>query len=125
VLDATATYRVRGRADRATANGTVGVPTSPPTGDNWVSDLPFTATNGWGPVERDMSNGEALAGDGHPITIGGTQYAKGLGVHPAGDVTLNLAGNCARFTAAVGVDDEVGAAGSVRFSRSSATAARW
>ncbi|MEN3360578.1 MAG: hypothetical protein V7637_4560, partial [Mycobacteriales bacterium] len=116
VLDATATYRVRGRTDRATATGTVGVPTPPPTGDNWVSDLPFTATNGWGPVERDMSNGEALAGDGHPITIGGTQYDKGLGVHPAGDVTLNLAGNCTRFTASVGVDDEVGAAGSVRFS---------
>jgi len=116
VLDAVATYRVRGHADRATGTGTVGVPTPPPTGDNWVSDLPFVATNGWGPVERDMSNGEALAGDGRPITIAGTRYAKGLGVHPAGDVTLNLAGNCTRFTATVGVDDEVGNAGSVRFS---------
>jgi hypothetical protein len=94
----------------------VGVPTPPPTGVNWVSDLPFVSTNGWGPVERDMSNGEALAGDGRPITLAGTVYAKGLGVHPSGDITLNLGGNCTRFTATVGVDDEVGSSGSVRFS---------
>jgi beta-galactosidase GanA len=116
VLDAVASYTVRGRPDRADATTTVGVPTPPPTGDSWVSDLPFVSTNGWGPVERDTSNGEALAGDGRPITIGGTVFPKGLGVHPAGDVTLNLAGNCTRFTATVGVDDEVGSAGSVRFS---------
>jgi beta-galactosidase GanA len=116
VLDATAVYRVRGRADRATATTTVGVPTPPPTGVNSVSDLPFVSTNGWGPVERDSSNGEALAGDGRPIAVAGVQYAKGLGVHPDGDISLNLGGNCSRFTATVGVDDEVGDAGSVRFS---------
>jgi beta-galactosidase len=115
-FSATATYRLRGRPDQATATTTVGVPTPPPTGVNWVSDLPFISTNGWGPVERDTSNGESAAGDGRPITLNGTVFAKGLGVHPPGTVTLNLAGNCTRFTATVGVDDEVGGSGSVRFS---------
>jgi beta-galactosidase GanA len=116
VFSATATYRVRARPDRAIATTTSGVPTPPPTGVNWVSDLPFLSTNGWGPVERDTSNGENQPGDGRPITLGGTVYAKGLGVHANGAVTLNLGGNCTRFTATVGVDDEVGNSGSVRFS---------
>jgi hypothetical protein len=82
-----------------------------------VSSLPFlTATNGWGPVERDTSNGEASAGDGKPMTIGGVSYAKGLGVHAASDVQLYLAGTCTRLTASVGVDGEMGNGGSVTFS---------
>ncbi|HEV2779938.1 MAG TPA: beta-galactosidase [Actinophytocola sp.] len=116
VFSATATYRVLGHPDRATATTTSALPIPPPTGINWVSDLPFTSTNGWGPVERDTSNGEALPGDGRPITLNGTVYAKGLGVHSPGAVTLNLGANCTRFTATVGVDDEVGNSGSVRFS---------
>jgi hypothetical protein len=82
-----------------------------------VSSLPFlSATNGWGPVERDTSNGEAAAGDGHPITVGGTSYAKGLGTNAVSDVQLYLAGRCTRFTASVGVDAEAGASGTVTFS---------
>jgi NPCBM/NEW2 domain len=73
-----------------------------------VSDLSFvSSSNGWGPVERDTSNGEQAAGDGHPITIRGTVYAKGLGVHADSDVAFFLGGNCSRFTATVGIDDEV------------------
>jgi glucose/arabinose dehydrogenase/endonuclease YncB( thermonuclease family) len=82
----------------------------------YLSDLPWTsATSGWGPVERDTSNGEQLAGDGRPITINGTVYPKGLGVHSASDIRFNLAGACSTFTATVGVDAEVGANGSVIF----------
>jgi hypothetical protein len=36
-------------------------------------------------------------------------------VHAPGDVSLDLGGNCSRLTATVGVDDEVGDAGSVTF----------
>ena len=54
------------------------VPPAPRPSTHAVSDLPFlSATNGWGPVERDTSNGEQAAGDGRPITINGVQYAKG------------------------------------------------
>jgi beta-galactosidase len=82
----------------------------------FVSDIPFTSTNGWGPVERDTSNGENAAGDGRTITLNGTTFAKGLGVHAVGDVSIYLGGNCSRFTATAGVDDETGSAGSVTFS---------
>ncbi len=90
-------------------------PVPPPPGQHYVSDLPFVAeVNGWGPVERDMSNGEDGAGDGRPITVGGVEYAKGLGVHADSSVTIAL-DQCQMFTAVVGVDDEVGNGGSVAF----------
>ena len=69
------------------------VPPPPPAGTDAVSDLPFlSATNGWGPVERDTSNGEQAAGDGQPITIDGVTYAKGLGTNSISDVEVYLAG---------------------------------
>jgi len=37
-------------------------------------------TNGWGPVERDRSNGESAPGDGNPLTLDGVVYLKGLGI---------------------------------------------
>ncbi|WP_158846006.1 glycoside hydrolase family 97 catalytic domain-containing protein [Saccharothrix deserti] len=41
------------------------VPPPVPTGAQYVSDLPFMSeSNGWGPVERDQSNGETSGGDG-------------------------------------------------------------
>ena len=46
-------------------------------GTVYASDQPFlTETNGYGPVERDQSNGEAGGQDGHPLTIGGTVYTR-------------------------------------------------
>jgi NPCBM/NEW2 domain-containing protein len=38
-----------------------------------------------------------------------------LGAHAPSTVTMNLAGRCTAFEADVGVDDEVGDAGSVQF----------
>jgi glucose/arabinose dehydrogenase len=93
-----------------------GTQAPPPSTTTYLSDMTFTqATNGWGPVERDRSNGESLAGDGTTITLNGTTYAKGLGVHAASDVRVSLPAGCTRFKAAVGMDDEVGALGSVVF----------
>jgi alpha-galactosidase len=76
-----------------------------------VSDRTWgTAGNGWGPAERDTSNGEQVAGDGSVITVGGVTYPKGVGVHAAGDLTVPLGGTCSRFTAVAGLDAEVGTA---------------
>jgi hypothetical protein len=87
----------------------------PPANATYLSDLTWvSATNGWGPVEKDMSNGDQAAGDGHTITINGATYAKGLGVHAASEIHYSLAGACTTFTSDVGVDDEV-ASGSVVF----------
>jgi hypothetical protein len=115
VFTALATFTQRGRRDSADAAATVRVPPPPPRGSVYVSDIPFASSNGWGPVERDMSNGENQAGDGRTITLNGVTYAKGLGVHAAGDVSVYLGGNCSRLQAIVGVDDEQGSAGSVTF----------
>jgi glucose/arabinose dehydrogenase len=90
--------------------------TPPPSGTSYLSDLAWTSmTNGWGPVEKDTSNGEASAGDGRTLTLNGATYAKGLGAHAASDVRYALGSTCTRFKAAVGLDDETGANGSVSF----------
>ncbi|WP_435133385.1 NPCBM/NEW2 domain-containing protein [Actinacidiphila sp. bgisy144] len=96
--------------------GSVTVEVPPPSGTSYLSDLDWvTATNGWGPVERDQSNGETAAGDGHPLTIGGTVFAKGLGAHAPSTVTYYLGGGCSTVTATVGVDDEKDGKGTVEF----------
>ena len=83
-------------------------PPPPPSGSSWVSDMTWASqTNGWGPAERNLSNGENAAGDGRTITLNGVTYAKGIGAHAASEIRVNLAGGCSRFTASVGVDDEV------------------
>ncbi|MER5531523.1 NPCBM/NEW2 domain-containing protein [Streptomyces sp. NPDC002677] len=95
---------------------TMTVADPPPAGSSYLSDLPWlSADNGWGPVERDTSNGETAAGDGHPITVGGVVYAKGLGTHAQSQVDYYTGKACGKVTAEVGVDDEEGADGSVSF----------
>ncbi|MFJ3727993.1 sulfatase-like hydrolase/transferase [Streptomyces sp. NPDC090045] len=77
-----------------------------PAADAYLSDLAWvSATNGWGPVERDRSNGRNAAGDGTPISFGGVTYAKGLGVHAPSEIVYHLGGAADRFTALVGIDD--------------------
>ncbi|HEV8556193.1 MAG TPA: NPCBM/NEW2 domain-containing protein [Actinophytocola sp.] len=101
------------------AHGTVVFRVTPGTqgGSTFVSDMTWQAsTNGWGPAERDRSNGEQAAGDGRTLTIAGTTFGKGIGAHAASTVDVNLGGRCSTFTADVGVDAEVGTNGSVTFS---------
>ncbi|NED88154.1 hypothetical protein G3I76_49745, partial [Streptomyces sp. SID11233] len=75
-----------------------------PTGTTAVSDLALLRTdNAWGPVEKDASNGEDRAGDGGPLTLGGTPYAKGLGVHAESTVEVYLGKACTTFTATTGI----------------------
>src|SRR4051794_39029172 len=82
----------------------------------YLSDRAWTsATNDYGPVELDRSNGEDLAGDGVPIRLNGTAYTKGLGVHARSELRYALGASCSLFSAVVGIDDEVGANGSVAF----------
>ena len=81
-----------------------------------VSSLnPTSATNGWGPYEKNRSNGESGATDGHTIRLNGTSYASGLGVHAGSALVYNLSSGYTRFAAAIGVDDEVASGGSIVF----------
>jgi alpha-galactosidase len=45
--------------------------------------------------------------DGKPITLGGKTYERGVGVQAASRIIINLKGTATRFTATVGLDDEV------------------
>ncbi len=59
-LEAKAAYAVGGAGRTLGASASVRTLPPPPTQDSWASDLDWTASqNGWGPVERDRSNGEA------------------------------------------------------------------
>ena len=105
-----------GRRVSVPLNGGVAVLVPPTPGTHYLSDLDWmSATNGWGPVERDESNGETAAGDGHPISLAGTVYAKGLGAHAPSTITYYLGGKCSSVSAIVGVDDEKNGKGSVEF----------
>lgn len=92
-------------------------PPPAPDPDPYLSALEWqSAKSGWGPVERDMSNGEQMAADGKQISIAGRKFTYGLGVHSTSEVVFNVNKAFQRFVADVGVDDEVGGGrGSVVF----------
>ncbi|MFI0790811.1 NPCBM/NEW2 domain-containing protein [Streptomyces lydicus] len=116
-LPLTAAYRApNGARATATLPGTAHVVVPPPAGTAYAADLPWlTAANGWGPVERNTSVGESGAGDGRPMSIGGTAFTRGLGVHAPSEVDFYTGGRCSAVSARVGIDDEAGDRGSVRF----------
>ncbi|NOU70274.1 DUF4073 domain-containing protein [Paenibacillus sp. LMG 31458] len=113
---ATSMYELSGKVTYAYGDLTGSVDakvnvTSPPivpSGEVYLGDATWmSATNGWGPVERNMSNGESSAGDGNPITLNGVVYPKGLGIHAASEISYYLNGKGNLFTSDIGVDDEV------------------
>ncbi len=111
-------YRVRATnlsGDSQNSNeATVTTPTVNPV--TYLSDLPFaSATNGWGPVERDMNVGGQNSGDGSTIVLNGVSYTKGLGTNSVSDITLNLDGLYKTFLSDVGLDDVQKFDGSVQF----------
>jgi NPCBM/NEW2 domain/Purple acid Phosphatase, N-terminal domain len=120
-LTANTTYHYRAKS--RDAGGTlVASPdatfTTPAAGSTttYLSDLSWTSmSNGWGPAEKDISNGEQGSGDGHTLSIRGVTYTKGLGVHAASDIKYNVGGTCSTFVSDIGIDDEVQPNGSVIF----------
>ncbi len=75
----------------------------------YLSDInEVTGTNGFGPYEKDKSNGENAAGDGSTITLNGVAYSKGLGTHAVSEIVYNLTPNeFNTFSAKIGIDDEI------------------
>ncbi len=102
------------------ADSTLGVYTMPhpPTTDTFASDMQWIGTpaNGWGPVEKDLANGEQGAKDGNELTLDGKVYNKGLGVHAVSNIKYFVGGQCSAFNAVIGVDDFQANRGSVVFS---------
>ena len=75
-----------------------------------ISDLDIGKTQqGWGQPQKDKSV------DLNALSIGGQGFERGLGTHADGVLYIDLAGGSRRFTAMVGVDDEVGDRGTIEF----------
>ncbi len=118
-----ATHSITVGASNATYTASYTAPPTPPpppppaTSTVYVSTLTpsAAAVNGWGPIERDRSNGESAGGDGLTLRVGGVAFTRGLGVHAASDVRYAVPAGCTTFTTQVGVDDEVGNLGSAVF----------
>ncbi|MFJ7058444.1 NPCBM/NEW2 domain-containing protein [Streptomyces microflavus] len=116
-LTALARYRAAGETRSSEQRLALSVLPPPPTGQAWASDLVWLSeTNGYGPAERDRSNGESGAADGRTLTLAGTTYEKGIGTHADSDIAIHLGGRCTAFTADVGIDDEINGYGEVAFS---------
>ncbi len=109
-------YRVRATGqggDSANSNESA---VTTPTAVVYLSDLPWvSAVGGYGPVEKDMNNGQDLAGDGTVITLNGVTYAKGLGTHSDAEIVYNLNGAYNSFQSDIGIDDRQLTGGSVIF----------
>jgi len=67
------------------------------------------AEQGWGEPHANKSV------DNHPLFIDGKRFEHGFGTHANSSLRVELGGKGERFTATVGVDDEVGQRGSVVF----------
>jgi alpha-galactosidase len=63
----------------------------------------------WGQAQPNRSV------DSHFLSIGGKQFEHGLGTHANSIFRIALGGKAERFTASVGVDDEIGSRGSIEF----------
>ena len=59
------------------------------------------AVQGFGKPQADRSV------DNHPLTLHGQTFATGFGTHSPGVLVIDLKGGTRRFTATVGIDDEV------------------
>ncbi len=77
----------------------------------WLSSLDLTKAHvAWKPMKADRSV------DGHPLTLSGTVYPKGVGLLARSQFVVQLDGRARWFKAIVGVDDEAPAGkGSVEF----------
>jgi hypothetical protein len=81
-----------------------------------LTELPVeSSTNGWGPYEKNRSNGELGANDGRTISIRGKTYAQGFGVHAPSSLVFKLNGKYKTFNSDIGLDDETAGDGSVIF----------
>jgi hypothetical protein len=81
-----------------------------------LTDLTVSeSSNGWGPFEKNRSNGEMNANDGRTISIRGKTYAKGFGVHAPSTLVFKINGRYEAFRSDIGLDDETAGDGSVIF----------
>jgi hypothetical protein len=105
-------YEVAARdfTGRLSARTTVGQFKTPPARDAWLEDVSY--------LKHRQDYGHLAVGqshDRHPLTLGGTVFKHGLGMHANAETVYALGGGYRRFEARCGVDDEKGGLGSCVF----------
>ena len=76
----------------------------------WLDELDVSLSScGWNSTRKNRSV------DGNPLRLGGVEYRRGIGTHTPGEFRIQLDGGSSRFTAEVGIDDEVGDLGTAVF----------
>lgn len=77
----------------------------------WLDELDLrAASQGWGTPRKNRSL------DGNPLSVGGKVFERGFGTHAESYLRIQLDGEAQKFSAQVGVDDEVkGRPASVEF----------
>jgi alpha-galactosidase len=109
-LTATLRHTPPGHSRRGTPITTdVRVPAPAPSGTADLGDHPWASMiNGYGPAERNMSNGGPRPNDGFPMVINGVQFAKGIGTHAVAQLVFFVDRRCTSFAVTVGIDDDRG-----------------
>lgn len=88
----------------------VSAKTDPPQPITYLSEIVWCNSKlGYGTIHIDESI------DGHTISVAGTKFTKGIGTHAPSEIVYCLDKIYSGFKCVVGVDDEVGSAGSVVF----------
>ena len=76
----------------------------------WLDEMEVTKIeSGWSVTKTNKSI------DGNQLTVAGKKYERGIGTHAISKVLLNVKGTAQKFSALVGVDDEVKSAASIEF----------
>lgn len=96
---------------QAAVNDAVTLPQLPASWDSMMYVGQFInsryARNGeHGPVEVDASVGGTKPNDGSQLTVSGVRFNKGLGTQQVSEIHVGVNGNCFRFRAQVGIDDQ-------------------
>ncbi|MDR1203002.1 MAG: NPCBM/NEW2 domain-containing protein, partial [Tannerellaceae bacterium] len=75
----------------------------------YISEMSWlSSSNGWGPIMRDYAHSGVNGTNLTPITLGGQEYAKGVGAHAESEIQVALDGEYETFKAIVGADDIAG-----------------
>jgi hypothetical protein len=79
----------------------------------YLSDLPTSDVKITPFLDGSYSFGQDRTLSGRPLRLAGKTYARGLGTHSRSELTYALDGGFQTFSATLGIDDSVGAVGSV------------
>lgn len=102
----------------ATANAAENYPAVAPGQVQYLSDVEWSSiTTGYGTARRDFRNWGVQDKNDYPLTIAGTSYEKGVGLHAQASLTVDVNGECQQFLSYVGMDDNATSSGGTYYGK--------